>query len=218
MKFVSEITVGNLLTAASVMVALGGLLYSQWRDREQDRALHQAEARAAAGLALAEFRRIDDEMMLFFHNVEPAYVAVSKALGEHKDVIRARDALWRKISDERAEMERRVTDGARREGFAALALASPKCHAAVERQLDDASFDRRSVVFAQLVLATQREVLGMEDELAGYTSAVLGNRLRQVHGAVLSNGFRPLAGDVGEPSATLLRLIREPGFSGDCPG
>ncbi|HVS10546.1 MAG TPA: hypothetical protein VMS76_11795 [Planctomycetota bacterium] len=217
MKFVGEVTLGNVLTAASVLIALSGLLYSQWRDRAQDRALRAAEARAGAGQAIAEFRRLDNEVLLFFHNVEPAYVRVSEALGEHRDLARARDALWLAISEERAEMERRIADGARREGYAALALRHPRCHTAVEGQLKDASFQQRSAVFARLAEATQDEVLGMADEMAAYTSAELGNRLRRAHRTALEAEYRPTAAEDSGLVETLSQIMRGELASGDCP-
>jgi hypothetical protein len=178
MEFKREVNVGHLLTVVSVLIALSSLLYSQWRDRVQERAVEQAAIRQAAGAGLAELDRISNEIEIFFLEIEPEYVTVSEALSEHRDLVEARDELWRFISEKRTAMEQAIARGSGLSAAQAIARSDPELYADLQSVLRELT-DLRIAAFADLQAATQGQVLSLE--LEGYTSAVLGNALRTVH-------------------------------------
>lgn len=205
MSFNREVSVGHLLTVASVLIALAGLLYSQRQDRAQARLAEQGMIREAGGFAVSELDRISNEMELFFLQVEPEYVTVSEALADHRSIAKARDELWRFITEKRADMEQAVARVSSFSGAQAIAQADPELFLDFQAGLR-ALGELRSETFMELVTATQREILSIGLESEVNSSAYLGNQLRGAHYPVLSN-YRDEQGALIEPLRQRLETL-----------
>jgi hypothetical protein len=168
-----------------------------------------AAIREAAGGALAELDRVSNEIEIFFMNVEPHFVTVSEDLAEHRDVLKARDALWRTISEQRSAMEVAVARQAAL-GAGPIARRDPQLHAEYQAALR-ALGELRMRAFADLIDETQKRTVALDRDLAGYSSAVLGNALRAALQQVLADTRERRAeelADVRERLSALLVVAR----------
>ncbi len=184
MQFRREITIGDVITAASVLVAVVSFVFSQWQDRVQARSFASAQVRVGAGEALSELSRIDREVQLFFLKIEPEYVTISSELGIHKDVLLARDALWQKMSSARATMEDSIESVSPRGAQFNLAVRHRDTYVRLQKTYRLLG-DLRTATAARLIEEAQAEILPFENKLADYNSAILGNALRNSHSKIV---------------------------------
>ena len=178
----SEISIGNLLTSLSIIVALGTFFYNEFQKRAQIDRAYAADVRNQLGGVLREVAQMDAELRILFLSVEPLYVTTSEIALEgtpdtrERQTEKARDFLWREISRARTEMEKRIlATSAQSNG---LAIAGPALQADYEAFLKNHA-DLRIRAYASLSEETQA-ALQASAETAQY-SAQIGNALRFVH-------------------------------------
>ena len=148
MNLTGEITVGNLLTAASVLISAAALAYS-WRNDRQLRRLEYADRiRYAAGLTASVFDRWQTLVQQFFDGVQPLIVEIDELEAQGQDAAAARRALVRGMYEHRAAVRRDVREERIESAYVDLYGYDPNVHAlflaTVARllQIDDRAFDQ----------------------------------------------------------------------------
>ncbi len=148
MNLTGEITVGNLLTAASVLISAAALAYS-WRNDRQLRRLEYADRiRYAAGLTASVFDRWQTLVQQFFDGVQPLIVEIDELAAQGQDTAAARRALVRGLYEHRAAVRRDVREERIESAYVDLYGYDPNVHAlflatvAQLHRIDDRAFDQ----------------------------------------------------------------------------
>lgn len=179
-KLNREFTIGNILTTISIVFGIATFFYSEYQKRLQVDRAYAAEIRGTLGAALGETNLLDAELELFFLEVKPLYVAASEIVVEGEDrataIQKARDFLWRDISELRVSMERRVLEATSQN--AALA----KVRLGVQEKFDafrQEHKDLRAEAVETLLIEAQKTL--RLSGIAAEFSAEIGNALRNTH-------------------------------------
>jgi len=108
MRFKREISVGELLTAISIIISLIGVLYT-W-NKNQNIAISN-EATRMRELSIQAFSNIQqwqDEEYLFFNQVDVLIKQVSRTYAESNDRILTRDMFWEGVIQLRNELDSKI--------------------------------------------------------------------------------------------------------------
>ncbi|WP_375229318.1 hypothetical protein [Roseobacter sp. S98] len=205
-----EISIGNILTSVSIVVALGTFLYNEVQKRHQIDRVYEAEIRNELGSVLREIAQMDAELRVLFLSIEPLYVTASEialAGGENerdKASEKARDFLWREIANVRAEMERRVLATSAQSNGLAIAGTSLQSKYEAFIQLHGKI---RLASFAALSEATQKAM----NSVAGTAvhSAEIGNALRDVHYVVERSAIEKSEAATKELSSKIHEVVEK---------
>lgn len=168
---------GSILTAASVLIAAGGLTWSWYQDRQVVVRSQAQEVRATAAAAIAALDRIESLSMLLFDEMQPLYVDASERVAAEQSVVAARDFLWSSINMRKLVVLRSLAQEAAEEPIARLYAYHPSVYASARQAM---ASQRRifEEVVSELLADTEQDVLSFEDELERYQTAMLGNALR----------------------------------------
>lgn len=129
MNIVGEITFGNLLTAASVLISGTALAYS-WRNDRHLRQLEYADRiRRAAGTTASVFDRWQALVQQFFDSVQPLIIEVDDLCEAGQATAAARHALVRGIYEQRAAAGRRISEERIETAYIDLYGYDPRVHA-----------------------------------------------------------------------------------------
>src|SRR5205809_6148245 len=94
----SDIKIGDVLTALSILLSLIALLSALAQERALRRRDQADKIRNAAAKTLTKLERWQELNNWFFHYIEPIFVNVSEKLANEQDIVAARDFLWKELS------------------------------------------------------------------------------------------------------------------------
>lgn len=148
MSFVGEITIGNIVTALSVLLSAAALAYGWRKDREFQRRQYADHVRRAAGVIAAKLERWPAIALQFIDAVQPLALEVDRlvALGEPDE--RARHDLLRGLYEQRAIVNQRINSEEIESAYVDLYGYDPRIHELFDgavgrlRAIDARSFAR----------------------------------------------------------------------------
>src|SRR5580658_2764095 len=188
---VRQVKVGDLLTAATVIVGTLTFLYALLKDRQLRRREYADRIRRSAAETLSGLERWREICAHHFHDVQPLLTDADVTLVKEQDLISTRDSLWRNLVALEARTSERLLSEKLEGAYAGLYGYDP----AVLGGYRSAKTQMRKAFEAahlRLMDATQMDVLNMDAVKTPYTSAHLGNELRKSNHRVAQE-FLPLA-------------------------
>lgn len=178
-----EITVGDILTLVTIGITLG-TLYSAWI---QSRRLKEKEMangiRNACATVLGKLERWQELSLSLFENAQPLYIETSEMVARNRNVIQARDYLWKRLTLARNALRQAILAEKLELAYTDLYSYSPKLVDAFMAVLGELK-QLESEAYVDFLEKTQQNVLDYASHLSGYTSAMLGNDLRVTTDAI----------------------------------
>lgn len=174
--------VGHVLTAASILVAALGVMWS-WQQHRIIVVRSQAqEFRTAAADAIAALDRMQNLSTLLFDEVQPFLVQTSEMVAadptvSNATITAARDFLWRSIDERKLEVLRSLATTSSRDPVARIYAYHPT----VYKLARQAVAKQRSIfenAAAKLRDATEPNVLDLQKNRENFQTAALGKALR----------------------------------------
>lgn len=174
-----EITVGNLLTIATIIISIATLLYSLQKDREMRQREQADRIRKAAGIVAAKLERWVELSLRIDADVQPLLTDVDALFFEKQNKIIARDFLWKGLVTAQARATERIVDEEIEIAYSDLYGYAPSIQELYSNALTTLRKLQRE--FYDLLLSeTQDNLMELAklEDLTQYHSAQLGNKLR----------------------------------------
>jgi hypothetical protein len=172
-----EVSIGDLLTVATILLSLATLALSLRKDRLRSRRDYADAVRQAGAITVAALDRLRELLLRFFEDIQLCITEADVRLTTTGDVIATRDALWRALVEHRAIASGRVTAENIESIYATLYRYDPRVRDLfLETLRRMKSIDRR--IYGDLLTETQTDVLGFQLVDPPFESAQLGNCLR----------------------------------------
>lgn len=204
-----EITVGDILTLVTILITLY-TLYSAWMQSKRLREKELAtNIRNACANVLGKLERWRELNVALFENAQPLYVETSEMLEKNQNVIKTRDYLWKNLNATRNAIRHTVLEEKLESSYTDLYGYSPQLVDSFITVLSELK-EVEKAVFSDFLEKTQQNVMDYQNKLGQYTSAMLGNELREL-AAQCSETFEQNANTAIEPlKQKLTELLREP--------
>ena len=176
------IKVGDLLTSISILITLVSLLIA-WSHETQVREREQADkVRHAAALTLAKLERLQELTLWYYDEIQPLFVQTSESLAENRDIVKARDALWRQLDEARIKAVNRVHEEQIEQAYTELYGYYPHAYEVLTQAIAKLK-SRDESLFKDFQGQTESDVFSLRDGDSmrlkpDYQSAELGNALR----------------------------------------
>lgn len=172
-----NIKVGDILTSITIIVSVAALIVTWTKDRNTKETEQANVVRTAAATAMTQLDRWQSLNLSLYQEMQPEFITTSEMLGEQYDVIKVRDYLWRTISNQIIEIDRKVLNEKISTSYVDLIAHFPDTRAQfidLFRTLNEIE-ERISGSFLE---KSQQDVFEFEGKENDYTSAMLGNALR----------------------------------------
>lgn len=203
MKLDDTVSVGDLLTSLSILIGMGTLAASWWRDRQLRRGEIADRIRAAAGQTLARLERWNEILQALFVESQPVFVEVSERLAKDLDTTSARDMLWRELSRVNLLLLREIREEEVETAFIEICTYRPELRASFNSVAARIKATQAGIV-DEFLRDTELDVVSFSGVGAdSYSSAQLGNRLRAT-ASRLSAKCRQEIEEAGAPLRSLL--------------
>ncbi len=177
-SFKSSFSISEAFTGISIIVSILALLYAWHKDRLLKKKEYADRIRHAASSVTAKFERWRELSLRFFDDIQPLITDVDGVLLKQRDVIVARDSLWRGLVTARAESSRRILDEQIEIAYADLYGYDARIRDLFAGGVDFLKeIDER--IFREVLKRTQADVLALSGVKATLQSAKLGNALRE---------------------------------------
>jgi hypothetical protein len=175
-----KVTVGDLLTAGTVVIAAITLFLS-WRGERKARDRERANAvRTAASETLAKLERWQELAMFFYQEIQPLFIDVSDMLSPKSfDLANARDALWKGLTNCRAGTQQRILTENIELAYVGLQVYDSRVYAAIGRLMECLRGIDNEVYGSFIEYGAQDAVQNLIDQAERYEPAMLGNALRE---------------------------------------
>jgi hypothetical protein len=174
----STISVGDLLTSLSILVAVGTLAASWWRDRQLRRGEIADRIRAAAGRTIARLERWEEIIQALFVESQPVFVEVSEQLAKDFDAASARDRLWRELNRVRLTLLQEIRREEIETSYVEICTYHPHLRETFSQVVSKIK-STENAIFDGFLKETELDVLHYSGtDAQSYDSAWLGNRLR----------------------------------------
>lgn len=175
--FNTEVSVGNIVTALSVVVSAIALLITLNKDRQLRKKEYADRIRNAAGAVTAKLERRKEIFLSFFDSIQPLITDADIKLVKEQDVIAARDFLWRELGLAHAKCLERITDEGIEVAYKDLYGYDPDIQELFGKAIGELKKIEGAVSRAVLH-RTQAAVMELEGLKGPRVSAELGNALR----------------------------------------
>jgi hypothetical protein len=200
MDFNWTIGFGDVLTSVTILVSVAALVVSWWKDRWTRETEQADKVRTSAARALTKLDRWQTLHMSLYRELQPIFIEISEALQKDFDLIKARDDLWKRVSKLRAQIASKVL-----EEEISLSYVELLSHFPTARTQFRDVFHQLSLLeeqYSQQFLEdSQGKVLSLQETQDTYTSAMLGNALRESASTV--------SGDFQDKSDAVIELVRQ---------
>lgn len=204
--FEPKVSVGDLLTAATILIAAAGLLAELRRERLLNRRSLADKVRKSAGLIVAKVDRRRRLSQSFFDELQSIITNADIRLVAERDALSVRDFFWRELFLLQASIARRAVDEEIELAYADLYGFDPRIEELFSgligrlRKID-------AVMFDALVIETQVDIISFCAKDGPFRSADLGNKLRSTC-MKLANASWPLMDTVTAAfEAEMSRLV-----------
>ena len=168
----------DVLTSLTIIVSVTALLISWTKDRDARTRENADRVRSAAAQTLAKLERWEELQVALYRELQPAYVETSEMLTKEFDVIAARDYLWKQINAQHIRVAGRVLDEGIETAYVQLFAYHPSVRQSFLGSMEGLKAAEEAAI-AQLLLDTQGAVMSFKAKKAGYSTADLGNALRE---------------------------------------
>lgn len=172
-----DVSIGDIITVASVLISLVALLISWNRDRQLKRKEYADKIRRSAGTIASKLERWRELSLRFYEDIQPLLTDIDTLYFKDENIIEARDALWRGLVDARTKSSQRIMDEQIELAYIDLYGYDPR----IQTIFSEAIMRLKTVdeaIYVQVLNLTQACVLQLHIEEDHYTSAILGNKLR----------------------------------------
>jgi hypothetical protein len=180
LHFNGEIKSGDILTSVSLLIATLTLMTAWIKERRLRRREYADKIRAAAArTAVAVARRLE-LAVAFYSEIQPLLTDTDTTLYETQNITKARDVLWRGLVELRAKSILRILDERIEEAYVGLYGYDTRIQTTYQQamlllgELDETAYLRVRRDTQEMVFT-----VGNNSEQP-YTSAILGNPLREV--------------------------------------
>lgn len=202
MTFDSTLTLGNLITVASVLVSLFTLMLTLRKDRRVREREVADRARSSASEALTGLLEWRETAVAFYLSLDTLFIEASRLLLAGASRQEARDSLWKSVTDQHEKFRAKASEGDPIAKFAGMLSYDPTTYDALSRLLTALrSTERRE--FLEFVETTQDTMLNAPTDLG---AAPVDNQLRRDcnrHQRRLVNSLR----NRSAPAEELLKAI-----------
>jgi hypothetical protein len=202
LKFDKAIKASDVLTSLTIILSIIALMFTLKRDRDT-RIREQADhIRMAAAKTLAKLERWQALQKSLYSELQLNYVETSEILDADADfnVVKVRDSLYKKIDAERVRIADRILSESIETAYIDLFASHPSIRATFLAATAKLQECEESAV-SDLKDKTQDAVLSFAGKQAGYTTALLGNALR--------NAAKPIEVKFIQETNRILTPIRE---------
>ena len=178
-----EITIGDVLTSASILLSIFALLLSWSQSRALEKREQANKVRNAAAETIAKLERWQEISMSIFDEIQPALVETSEILVDnrtHSQVIKARDYLYKQVRTSHFNLQRMLREEEIETAYVYLYGYHPSLRKRFQDILKNLE-TKEDKMLNQLLSATERKVvvyLNPEISSRRYQTAYLGNALR----------------------------------------
>lgn len=206
MNITGEITFGNLLTAASVLLSAAALTYGWRKDRQFRRGEYADRIRRAAGLIAGKLDRWQTLALQFFDEVQPLLLDVEQAATQRQETAAARYALLRGLYEQRARTAQRIAAEQLDLAYIDLYGYDPRVHGLFLRavsqmqRIGDESFD-------QMCELTWCEIAAPSAACPGASPTAVENGLRRQSAAIATAYERATDAVIAAFRTEILKLI-----------
>lgn len=199
------IKTSDILTSLTIILSVVALLIS-WSKDQESRVREQADQiRTAAAKTLAKLERWQGLQRSLYSELQPVYVETSEMLARKFDVIAARDYLWKQINAQRVRIAARVLDEEIETAYVDLFAYRPSIRASFLSAVAKLK-EAEETATSKLLLHTQTAVMSFEGKQVGYSTAMLGNALRDA-ASPIAEGFVRSSNETLEPVRNQLYLL-----------
>lgn len=172
------IKASDVLTSLTIILSVIALLYS-WSKDQDSRTREQADrVRTAAAKTLAKLERWQGLQRSMYSELQPVYVETSEMLAKRFDVIAARDYLWKQINAQRVRIAARVLDEGIETAYVDLFAYYPSVRESFLSAVAKLK-EGEETAASKLLRNTQTAVMSFNGKKVGYSTAMLGNALRE---------------------------------------
>ncbi len=199
MTFDPVVSLGTLITAASVLIGAASLVWTWLKDRRLREREYADRIRRAAITALVGLERWRELALGLYDDIQPLLTDADGMLVEKQDIVQTRDMLWRALLAARRDASRQFTFEHLESTYQDLYVHDPSFHARFAEALDQLK-TRDRAAFTRLQLETQRVIVEMHGSARPFDSADLGNRLR--------SAVRDVAAALSDETATAVLPFR----------
>ena len=179
-----ELKVGDVLTAATILISLIGVLVSWSIDRKIRLAREADEIRAAAASRLGDLERWRDLALSIYTEVQPHFVDASELVVSEEEfstraarVERARDLLWKRISEAHGRIRHRAVDEKIDSGYTRLFGYYPTVRNLYQETLSRLRSTDDAMV-RELLAEVERSIVAFARSREELHSADIGKALR----------------------------------------
>lgn len=177
MKIDWTVKFGDILTSVTIVVSVIALLLAWSKDRTARETENADKVRYAASMALTKLDRWQLLNLSLYQDLQPVFVGTSEKLSEQYDVIKVRDYLWKTINIHRTSISKKVLDEQIYTSYIGLLSHFPDSQEKFQT-LFDKLIEIENSNSDRLLSLTERDVLSFKNKQEGYTTAMLGNTLR----------------------------------------
>ena len=177
-----SIKIGDVLTMMTIIVSVTALLISWSKDRDGRQKEQADQVRVAVGTAVAKLDRLQALHLSAFQGLQPVFVDTAEMLAKDFNVVAARDFLAKGINGQRTRIVEKALDEHIETAYIGLFSHFPAIRPLfldTLRQLKGAEEE----VLGAFLDATQREIVGLRQRKADYSSGELERSLRDLAAA-----------------------------------
>lgn len=173
-----EIKVGDILTSLSILISAMAFLRAWTKDREmRDKELAD-RIRNASAITLAKLGRWQELSLWLFQYTQPLFVETSEMLMKEFDVVAARDFLWRRLNEARAEVTSKIIDEQIEVAYVELCGYHSEVYALFTNAMLELKTSQRDV-YDHFAKRSQEVVMSYETRQTDFLTSQLGNALRR---------------------------------------
>jgi hypothetical protein len=204
-RFDPTVSVGNILTAGSVLASALTLLYTLIKDQRLRRHEAADRVRAAAARTLVGLLRWREQTAAFYTRVDPFFVDASESLVAGASLASAKSNLWKSLLTARGEALRERSAENLESAYAGLLAYDPGAYQWVLEIFTNLRLADESS-FASLTARTQQSLSHVRP---GLTAPQVSNRLRADARWEKSISLEELSRHTAAAEDFLARLIQQ---------
>jgi hypothetical protein len=194
--------VGDLVTSASVFIALIGFLYTWSKDRKLRTKEYADRVRTAAATTLAKIDRCESLFLSYFNFIQPVITEADDLIARTHNAVECRDFFWKQAINTRLDILRQYDAEQIELSYAPLLPFRSDIYQVFRYAIDNAK-QAEDRLFWETLSFFQTTILRLVDDPDIY-SAKLGNALRGVL-AVQEKAYKR---DLGEKFAEVRRFLQ----------
>jgi hypothetical protein len=175
-----DISFGNFLTLATIILSVATFYISWNKEREFSRRSQADQVRIAAAASVSKIERWREISFSFFDEVQSTFVEASEIVVRDPSkfsIIEARDFLWKEISRARIATKRYIVNENIENAYSSLIAYYPASRAYF-REVIDSLNAAEAAMFEKFLAMSQSVSLSFDGKKEGYQTAQMGNALR----------------------------------------